>query len=451
MTDQGRVLKDGFGRSISRRDFLKISGAGLAGAALLGVAGCGGGGGGQEDGETTLIFSNGPEPSGTLRTLIDDFNEQHSGEIRVEWREMPADSGTYFDQIRTEFQAGGGDIDVIVGDVIWPAQLAANGWIVDLSDRFPEEERQAFLDGPIEANTYEGGIYGVPWFTDAGMLYYRRDLLEEAGLDPEQPPQTWSELKDMAQQVQEQTGTQFGFLFQGSNYEGGTVNALEYIWTHGGDVLNARGDEVTIASPESVAGLATARSMIEDGVSPQAVANYAETETHSTFLRGEAIFARNWPYMYGLAGTEDFPDVTPEQIGVAPLPAGEGGESFSGLGGWNFLVNAASDKQDAAWTFIEYMSAPEQQKRFALGGSFLPTRTELYDNQEILDAIPVIALAREALENAKPRPVSPYYSDMSLRIAEQWSAVINGNTDPQQAVQTLQNQLQEIVEAGQSA
>lgn len=303
--------------------------------------------------------------------------------------------------------------------MIWPAQFAANGWIVDLSDRFPEDEREQFLDGPIESVTYEDSVYGVPWFTDAGMLYYRRDLLEEAGIS--EPPQTWEELKQAAQQMQEQTDTQFGFLFQGSNYEGGTVNALEYIWTHGGNVIAPNDpNTVTIDSPEAVEGLQTARSMIEDGVAPQAVANYAETETHSTFLRGEAVFARNWPYMYGLAGTEDFPDVTPEQLGVAPLPASEGGESFSGLGGWNFYINANADQeqQDAAWEFIQFATSAEQQKYRALEGSFLPTRTELYDDQEIIEAVPVIALGREALERARSRPVSPFYSDMSLRIDE---------------------------------
>lgn len=440
-----------FGQGISRRDFLKISGTGLAGAMLLGVAGCGGDGGGEE-GVVEFTFSFGPDDSGSLTEVVNRFNQQFEGQYRANYREMPADTGQYFDQLRTEFQAGQNNIQLIGGDVIWPAQFAANGWIVDLSDRFPEDEREQFLDGPIESVTYEDSVYGVPWFTDAGMLYYRRDLLEEAGIS--EPPQTWEELKQVAQQVQEQTDTQFGFLFQGSNYEGGTVNALEYIWTHGGNVLDPNdSNTVTIDSPEAVEGLQTARSMIEGGVAPQAVANYAETETHSTFLRGEAVFARNWPYMYGLAGTEDFPDVAPEQLGVAPLPVGEGGESFSGLGGWNFFINANADQeqQDASWEFIQFATSAEQQKYRALEGSFLPTRTELYDDQEIIEAVPVIELGREALERARSRPVSPFYSDMSLRIAEQWSAITTGNTDPQQAVQTLQNQLQEIVEAGQTA
>jgi multiple sugar transport system substrate-binding protein len=429
---------------MTRRDFLKVGGAGLAGAALLGTAGCGGGGGG---GSGNLIFSHGPDQSGVVRKQIDAFNKQHQGEIQVEWRQMPADTGQYFDQLRTEFQAGGGDIDVISGDVIWPAQFAANGWIMDLSDRFPGSEQQKFLPATIESNTYEGAIYGVPWFSDVGMLYYRKDLLEESGIS--EPPATWEELKQMAEQVRQQTGTKYGFVFQGANYEGGVVDGLEYIWTHGGDVLE--GNNVVIDSPQSAAGLATERSMVTDGVTPQAVVNYAETESHTTFLNGDAVFIRNWPYMYGLAADPEQSNIKPEQIDVAPIPAGEGGQSFSGLGGWNLFINAASqDKVDAAWTLIQYLSAPEQVKDRALdGGPGIPTYKSLYNDQEILNNVPVVALAKESAQNAKPRPVSPYYSDMSLEMAEQFNASLKGDVSPEEAVATLQDQLQQIVEQAQ--
>jgi multiple sugar transport system substrate-binding protein len=164
--------------SFSRRQFLRLGGAGLAGMALLGAgAGCGGGGGQSGD----LVFAMGTDTSGTLDDLVNKFNEQNKGEFQVRYRQMPSDTGQYFDQLRTELQAGASEIDVIGGDVIWPAQFAANGWILDVSDRFPESERQQFLPAPVDSLVYEGTIYGVPWFTDAGMLYYRSDLLEEAG------------------------------------------------------------------------------------------------------------------------------------------------------------------------------------------------------------------------------------------------------------------------------
>lgn len=147
--------------------------------ALFGVSGCGVSRG--ESGEASLIFSAYPDQTGTTRCLVDRFNRTNEGAVQVELREMPADVGQHLDQLRTEFQAGGGDIDVILGSSLWLAQFAANGWISDLSDRFAEDARRRYVDSMITANTYEGSIFGVPWFTEAGLLYHRQDLLEESG------------------------------------------------------------------------------------------------------------------------------------------------------------------------------------------------------------------------------------------------------------------------------
>jgi multiple sugar transport system substrate-binding protein len=129
----------------SRKDFLKAGGAGLAGAALLGtgaLAGCGGSGSGSNE----IIFSWGPDDTGVLPKLIETFNKQ-SGGFKVRYRQMPSDTGEYFDQLRTQFQAGASDIDVIGGDVIWPAQFAGNGYIADLPHRFKDSDE--FLPGPM--------------------------------------------------------------------------------------------------------------------------------------------------------------------------------------------------------------------------------------------------------------------------------------------------------------
>jgi multiple sugar transport system substrate-binding protein len=430
-------------RKISRREFLRVSGAGLAGAALLGSAGCGGGSGG---GGGEIVFSFFPDPSGSVQALIDQFNQENEGNIHATLREMPADSGQHFDQLNTEFQSGEINIDVIGGDVIWPAQFAANGYIADLSDRFSEEERGKFLPAPIEANTYEGRIYGVPWYTDAGMLYYRQDLLEQSGFS--EPPGTWDELKEQAEKVQQDSGTKYGFVFQGAEYEGGVVNALEYIWTSGGNVLEGD-DTVVIDSPESRRGLEIERSMIEDGIAPEGVTQYKEQEVGTIFLGGDAVFMRNVPRMYALASDPDESNISPEQIDIAALPVAEEGlQSYSSLGGWNFFLNANSTNADAAYEFISFMSAPEQQKYRAINGSVLPSRQELYQDEEVLQKVRVAELGQEAIKNTRPRPVSPFYSDMSLKMAAQFIRSLKGDAPPDEVLATLQGELEEIIEQG---
>jgi trehalose/maltose transport system substrate-binding protein len=253
----------------------------------------------------------------------------------------------------------------------------------------------------------------------------------------------------MANKVKQDEGIPNGFVFQGAEYEGGVCNGLEYIWSHGGDVLDPNDpSKVIIDSPGSAAGLATWRSMVESGAAPEAVLQYQEDESHSSFLNDEAVFIRNWPYMYALAGSSDFPKVKQEQVGITAIPvAEEGGQSYSTLGGWSFLINAASDKQDQAWEFIKFMTAPEQLIFNAKSGSKLPTRQSLYDEPEVLNNVPVARLGKEAIiQNSTSRPVSPFYSDVSLELAAGFNAALSGNSSPEEAVKTLQEELQNIAE-----
>ncbi|MDF2701303.1 MAG: Twin-arginine translocation pathway signal [Rubrobacteraceae bacterium] len=433
-------------RLLSRRRFLELGGAGLAGAALLGVAGCAR----QESkGLVRLVFSHG-EDSEVLRDQIQRFNQRNKGAIEVALRLAPADTDQYFEKLRIEFQAGEAEADIISGDVIWPAQFAAKGWISDLSDLFTADLRASYLPATVDSNTYEGRIYGVPWFTDAGLLYYRQDLLEQAGFSD--TPKTWDEMKEMVAKVRRDRGTRYGFVFQGSEYEGGVVNGLEFIWNSGGGVLAPHGiDKVIVAAPEAVAGLKTARGMVTGRVAPVAVPSYKEYESYTVFLNGDAVFMRNWPNVYARAADPSLSKVEQERIGVAPLPVAHPESSaHSGLGGWNLMVNTASEKTEAAWAFIRYLSAPEQQKERALKGGYLPTRKDCYEDGEILSRVPVIELGREAIRDVRSRPVTPLYHDMSLAMAEQFHASLAGMVAPERAAATLQERLQEILERSDS-
>ncbi|HET7271039.1 MAG TPA: ABC transporter substrate-binding protein [Rubrobacter sp.] len=436
------------GRRLSRRDFLKVGGAGLAGAALLGAAGCGGGE--EAGGATEIYFTSAPDESGTTEKLINMFNDKNKGKYKVIFRQGNADTGQRFDKLRTEMQAGGEDLDVILGDVIWTAQLADSGWIHDLSDRFTESQRKEFLPGSVEAITYKGKAFGMPWFTDTGLLYYRKDLLEKSGFDG--PPKTWDELKQMTTKVRQDSGTKFGFVFQGARYEGGVCDGMEFIWTHGGEVLDPQDPtKVVVDSPEAIAGLATERSMITDGISPQAVSVYKEDESAGAFLNGDAVFLRNWPYVYALVGTSDYPKLSTDQVGVSELPSADGEPGNGTVGDQPFYISSTAKDPDAAWKFIQFLTAPEQQKLRAVEGAYLPTRTALYEDPEIQEKVPVVPLAKEALQHTRPRPVSPYYSDMSLEMQEQFNASLAGDISPEEAAKTLKEQLENFIKQGQQS
>ena len=430
-------------RTLTRRGFLRLGGAGLAGTALLGATGCGSRGG---DGDSTLTFSAPPDASGIVRKQVDRFNERGQGGFRVNLRMMPTEVDSHFSQLLTEFQAGGGSIDVMQAESAWPVQFAANGYIADISDRFTEDMRAEHLNAPVETSALEGKVYGIPFYTDAGMLYYRKDLLEENGIG--EPPRTWAELKQMTGEVQDGSAGRKVFTFIGANYDGGVVNALEFIWNSGGDVLDPRDPtKVVIDSPEAVEGLQIERSMVTDGITPEAVVNYQVQEAYVPFLRGDAVFMRNWPFVYGLLSDPKQSKIKPEQVGVTVLPVASNEiRSSSGLGGWNLAINAASDRQDEAWEFVRYMADPERQKERALEGGYMPTLENLYDDRDVQEGVPVTRLAKQAFENARPRPKSPFYSDMSVAMAERFSASLNGDITPKQAVEEIEKALQEIIQ-----
>ena len=387
-----------------------------------------------------IVFSFGPEESGIVQTLVDAFNQQHPP-INVTYREMPADTGRYLKRLRTMFRHGGADIDVIAGDVIWPAEFASKDWIADLSNRFLQVERDKFLDEPIKANTRQGKIWGVPWFTDVGLLFYRKDLLDDSGFPD--PPETWDELKRIALQVKQDHGLQHGYVFQGADYEGGVCNGLEYIWTHGGDVLDSN-NQVIINSIEARNGLRTERHIVEDGVAPQRVHTFTEEQSAARFLDRKAVFCRYWPGLYGVLGQPG--ELRRNQVGVAELPRDQGVQQGGGcLGGWNMFINAASAHQNEAWQFIAFMTDEARQKRMARDGSYLPTREDLYQDAQLLNQVPILKLSEEALEHVKARPIHPRYLDMSEEMAQWFHLSLRGVVTPAQATETLRSELTDIV------
>jgi multiple sugar transport system substrate-binding protein len=256
----------------------------------------------------------------------------------------------------------------------------------------------------------------------------------------------------MSKKVREDSGTKFGFLFQGAKSEAGLCDGCEFIWSHGGNILDPNDPtKVVVDSPQAIAGLATARSMITDGISPEAVTVYEEPETEGEFLNGDAVFLRNWPHVYSLIGTSDYPKLKTDQVGVSELPSSDGKPGNGTVGDQPLYISTSSQNPEAAWKFIEFLSASEQQRFRAIEGSFLPTRSALYDDPEIQDTVPVVALAKQALQHTLPRPVSPYYSDMSLEMQEQFNVSLKGDVPPEEAARALKSELENIIQQGQES
>lgn len=173
-----------------------------------------------------IVFAAGPDDTGTVQRIVDEFNDLQAGRIEVTWRVMDRDNNVHHDQLVAAFTADAGAPQVVASDVIWTAEFAKNGWIEDLTEPFYEAyDRNALLEAALDSATWRLRIRGVPWYTDASVLFYRQDLLADSGY--EAPPRTWDELAVMARDIMQESGIRHGFVFQGADYEGGTANAVE--------------------------------------------------------------------------------------------------------------------------------------------------------------------------------------------------------------------------------
>jgi len=344
--------------------------------------------------------------------------------------------------------AGATDIDVFQIDVIWPGILANH--LIDLAPYSDGAEAEHF-EAIVENNTVDGKLVAMPWFTDAGVLYYRTDLLEKHGFEP---PETWQQMTEAAQAIQtaeREAGNDqlWGYVFQGKAYEGLTCNALEWITSfNGGTVVNENG-EITINNPQAVQAVDMASGWVRD-ITPEGVLNYAEEEARGLFQSGNAVFMRNWPYAWALAQGED--SVIKDKVGVVALPkGGEDGRHAGTLGGWQLAVSRYSENPEAAADLVMYLTSPEVQKARAIEGSYNPTIAALYEDEEVLSANPFFGDLYETFVNAVPRPSTATGGSYNQMSNEFWNAVHNvlsGNSEAEASLADLENTLSRMSRGG---
>lgn len=397
---------------------------------------------------TEIVFTHGPDDSGALKQLVHQFNAAHAGDIHVTWKQSARLSNEYYHELEKSFESRDTDIDVLSADVVWTATFAERNWVKNLSHRFFEDyQASAFVPEALNSVSYQNEVWGVPWYTDLGILYYRKDFLQQFGFTA--PPATWTELAIMAHTIKDANFTKYGYVFQGGNYEGGVANACEFIWNAGGQVLlgnfsiddeTAQAPLLMINSQEAIQGIEDAQNLVAGGVAPSDVFQYKEAEALAAFENGDAIFMRSWPTAYHQIVSQQTP-ISAADVGVAALPVSkEGNPSYSCLGGWNLMVSAfaSEEEQEAAWVFIEYLTDEMQQRTLALQGGNLPALRSLYDDEALIAQVPAIGLAKQVLPNARLRPVTPDYMELAPDIAWAFSESLQENLSAIAAVETIE-------------
>jgi trehalose/maltose transport system substrate-binding protein len=366
---------------------------------------------------------------------------------KLEYISRPNDSSATLQLFQQYWAAKSGDVDVFLVDVIWQGILAPHA--VDLKKYFKEDEVKAFFPRIIQNNTVGGKLVSIPWFTDAGLLYYRTDLLEKYGY--KEPPKTWEELTEMAKKIQdgERKGGKpdfQGFVFEGKASESVTCNAIEWVYSYGGGTIVEPDKKVTINNPKAIKALETAKSWVGT-ISPLGVTTYSEEDARNVWQAGNAAFMRNWPYAYALGSDPKSPIAGKFDISVLPK-GGADGKNAACLGGWQLMVSAYSKVPDAAADLVKYLVSAEQQKSHAIEISLLPTLPALYSDADVLAKNPFFKNILPVLENAVARPstvTGADYNQVSTSFFQNVNKVLTNGATAQEAVSAIEKVAKRIV------
>ena len=344
------------------------------------------------------------------------------------------------------FEAQSSDADLLEIDVIWPGDLQQH--LIDFYQTDGvKEDMQAFFPAIIENNTVDGKLVGIPYFTDAGLLYYRTDLLKKYGFD--NPPQTWTELQDMATTIMQGEGANnpdfTGYVWQGDAYEGLTCDALEWISSFGGGSIISPEGQIEVYNDQTIAALEAAAGWVGT-ISPKAVTGFEEEDARQIFQNGNAVFMRNWPYAYSLATAED--SKIADNVGITTLPAGPDGSPAATLGGWQLAVNKYSKNPDVAVDVARFMTSADEQLTHAITTAALPTIQSVYQDQKLLDSnVSWFADLLPVFQNAVARPstvTAPNYAQASKLFFTAVHDVLTGANDADTAMGELEIDLEDL-------
>ena len=392
--------------------------------------------------ETVLTFSGSAlGAEGTLvQKQLKQFMVLNPG-IRVELQRTPDDANQRHQLYVQWLNARVGNPSILQLDVIWTPEFAAAGWVRPLTQYGPASSE--FFPATIEANTWAGKLYALPWFADVGLLYRRTDLVPSE-------PRTLEEMVASARTAMSRRGgPRYGIVSQGARYEGLITGYVEYLGAFGGRIIDDKG-EVTVNKPEAVRALEFMRDELYGShVAPLDVLTWHEEEARFAFQNGNAVFMRNWPYPVA-AMSDTAQSKVAGKFAVSPMPksaTAPDGHSTAALGGAQLAINAYSDHPDAAYKLIAYLTAPEQMLARAQAVGQYPTRPALYNDPRMRGAISIpLDDARRAIESATPRPVTPIYTELSEILQIELHRALVRQAEPQDALNSAAARINKLID-----
>lgn len=358
--------------------------------------------------------------------IIEKWNSSHPEE-KVTLKELAGETDDQRETLVQSLQAGNSDYDVMALDVVWTADFAANQWLAPLKDDL-KVDTSGLLKATVESATYNGTLYALPQNTNGQLLFRNTEIVPEA-------PTTW---KDLTASCEAAKAKHVDCLTtQLKQYEGLTVNTAGFIEGWGGHILDDSGAPA-VDSEDSKAGVQALVDAYKDGSISKNSISATEEETNLAFVAGETAYAINWPYMYTNAA--EATSAVKGKFEVSPL-VGKDGVGVSTLGGYNNGINVNSKNKATARDFIKFIVNEDNQKSFA-DNSFPPVLASIYDDESLVAKYPYLPALKKSLENAAPRPVSPFYPAISKAIQDNAYAALKGDKNVEEATKDMRAAIQ---------
>ena len=331
-----------------------VIGTSLAVVAALGLSACGGGGDEAAGSTTVRVTLANHVWTDNIKKALPEFEKQ-SG-LKVELTQLGEDQLS--DQYNVKLNAGSTDLDVMMYRPLQEGRLfAKNGYLRDLTEQTKSNAGWAWDDfqaGPVSATTYEDKVVGVPIITETEVLYYRKDLLEKAGIAA--PPTTLDELRSAAEKIKAADPNVAGFVAR-TGKTAAVTQFSSFLFSYGGDFI--KDGQSAVGSPEAKQAYAYYGGLIKDLGPANVSTDMSWPEAMAIFTQGQAAFYTEASSLYKNA-TDPAKSKVSDTVGFAPFPAGPAGSKAYNIPSWALGINEASGNQSNAWKFIEWATSKAQ-------------------------------------------------------------------------------------------
>jgi len=367
--------------------------------------------------------------------LVKRFNRDNESNIKVVVTRGPMETEAVSDLAISNLMLGKSQYDALLIDITWLPKYAASNWLEPLNKYFNKDRWNSLTKGAKKGNTYKGEVYRWPFVADMGLLYWRKDLIKS-------PPRTPKELEYISRKLIRDNAVKYGYVWQGRQYEGLSCVFLEILHGYGGSWIDSNGD-VKLNTVNSVKAVTWLLNLIEEGISPKAVTNFAENESLQVFKSGDAAFMRNWPYAWSELQKDD--SKVRNKVGVTTMVSLKDKQSTATLGSWGFSILKDSRNKENTFKVIEYLTSNMAQRELFIKYGYTPITKTLYENKSLVKQYPILNSLSEGLKISKPRPKTPFYAQISDVLQRQLSSILTKELEPFEAMNQAQYQTEKIL------